>query len=57
MARIGRPQEQVLTLSEVERGELERLGQSQSASHSVVRRAPSFRATERYDQYGRDTAR
>ncbi|OYV41439.1 MAG: IS630 family transposase [Rhodospirillales bacterium 20-64-7] len=39
MARIGRPQEQVLTLSEIERDELERLGLSQSASHSVVRRA------------------
>jgi putative transposase len=39
MARIGRPQKQVLTLSEIERDELERLGRSQSASHSLVRRA------------------
>ncbi len=34
MARIGRPQEEVLTLSDIEREELERLGRSQSASHS-----------------------
>ena len=39
MARIGRPQEQVLALSDIERDELERLGRSQSASHSLVRRA------------------
>ena len=39
MARIGRPQEQVLTLSDIERDELGRLGRSQSASYSLVRRA------------------
>lgn len=37
MARIGRPQEQFLTLSDIERGELDRLVRSQSASHSHVR--------------------
>ncbi len=39
MARIGRPQGQALTLSDIERDEHERLGRSQSASHSLVRRA------------------
>ena len=39
MAHIGRPQERVLTLSETERDELARLGRSQSAPHSLVRRA------------------
>ena len=39
MARIHRPQEQVLTLSDIERDEPERLGRSQSASYSLVRRA------------------
>ena len=39
MAHIGRPQERALTLSETERDELVRLGRSQSAPHSLVRRA------------------
>ena len=39
MTRIGRPQEQLLMLSDIEREELDRLGRSQSASHSLVRRA------------------
>ena len=39
MARVGRPQEQLLMLSDIEREELDRLGRSQSASHSLVRRA------------------
>jgi transposase len=39
MARTGRPQERVLTLSETERDELGRLARSQSARHGLVRRA------------------
>ena len=39
MARIGRPQGQVLTLSDIERDELERFGRSLTATHSLVRRA------------------
>ena len=39
MARIGRPQGQILTLSDVERDQLNRLGRSQTASHSLRRRA------------------
>ena len=39
MARIGRPPERVLTLSDGERDELERIGRSRSARHSLVRRA------------------
>ena len=39
MARVGRPQERVLCLSEGEREELERISRSHSAPHSVVRRA------------------
>ncbi|MBA8819665.1 hypothetical protein FHW00_001992 [Ochrobactrum sp. P6BSIII] len=39
MARIGRPQERILCLSEGEREELERISRSHSAPHSVVRRA------------------
>ncbi|MBS7704113.1 hypothetical protein [Chelatococcus asaccharovorans] len=39
MAQIGRPPERVLTLSETEREELPRLSGSQSAPHSLVRRA------------------
>jgi putative transposase len=39
MARIGRPQERTLCLSEGEREELERISRSHSAPHSVVRRA------------------
>ncbi len=39
MARIGRPQERILCLSEGEREELERISRSHSVPHSVVRRA------------------
>jgi len=39
MARIGRPQERTICLSEGEREELERISRSHSVSHSVVRRA------------------
>ncbi len=39
MARIGRLQGQILTLSDVERDELNRLERSQTASHSLWRRA------------------
>ncbi|MGK6317845.1 IS630 family transposase [Neorhizobium sp. DT-125] len=39
MARIGRPQERTLCLSEGDREELERISRSHSAPHSVVRRA------------------
>ena len=39
MARIGRPQGQALTLSDIERDELERFGRSLTATHSLVRRA------------------
>ena len=38
MARVGRPQERSIVLSEVEREELERIGRSRSAPHSLVRR-------------------
>lgn len=39
MARIGRPQEHVLTLKDNEREELERIARSRSAAHGLVRRA------------------
>ena len=39
MARIGRPQERTLVLSQGERDELERISRSHSAAHSLVRRA------------------
>lgn len=39
MARIGRPQERALVLSQMEREELERLARSRSAAHGLVRRA------------------
>lgn len=39
MARVGRPQDRSLVLSEDERGELERISRSHSTSHSLVRRA------------------
>jgi len=39
MARIGRPQERTLVLSQGERGELERISRSLSAAHSLVCRA------------------
>jgi len=39
MARIGRPQERALVLSEGEREELGRLARSRSAAHGLVRRA------------------
>lgn len=39
MARIGRPQERVLTLVDSEREELERIARSRSAAHGLVRRA------------------
>ena len=39
MARTGRPQDRLLSLSAIEREELERLGRSRSAPHSLVRRA------------------
>lgn len=38
MARVGRPQERSIVLSEVEREELERIGRSRSAPRGLVRR-------------------
>jgi transposase len=37
-ARIGRPQERVISLTDGERDELERIARSRSASHGLVRR-------------------
>jgi putative transposase len=39
VARTGRPQDRLLSLSAIEREELERLDRSRSAPHSLVRRA------------------
>src|SRR6476659_4856340 len=47
MARIGRPPERALTLSDGERDELERIGRSRSARHSLVRRAQIVLASAR----------
>lgn len=38
MARVGRPQERSIVLSEGEREELERISRSRSAAHSLMRR-------------------
>jgi len=38
MARVGRPQQRSIVLSEVEREELERISRSRSATHSLMRR-------------------
>ena len=45
MVRVGRPQERSIVLSEVEREELERIGRSRSAPHSLVRRVQIIMAS------------
>src|SRR3954454_16966739 len=47
MARIGRPPERALTLSDGERDELERIGRSRSVRHSLGRRAQIVLASVR----------